>query len=130
MNTENFKTAAAESSKRWGGKPLFVRNDGFVANLFSRQPGHVIRADAVIAQLGKEAARGCGCYAEIFEEQQNKRVFDYLLGLPLGHRKALIDAAANRGIHLQKMQDSCEDPFESTDTQNGDSEVNPNDLPF
>jgi len=56
MNTHNVKTAAPESSERWG-KTTAMRTDGFITNVDSCHPYDVIRADVVLARLEKQAGR-------------------------------------------------------------------------
>ena len=99
MHTQNVnvKTAAQESTGRWGELP---RMDGFVRNLYSKNTFDVIRADVLIQQMEKTANRGCGLYYEIYEYRLLSHAMRYLQSLPASHRLAFIRTARLRGIRL------------------------------
>ena len=99
MNTHNVKTAAPESSERWG-KTTAMRTDGFITNVDSCHPYDVIRADVVLARLEKQAGRRCGQFYEIYQSQLLGSSLDYLAQLPLEDRPVFISAAAKRGYML------------------------------
>lgn len=96
MNTQNIKTAASESSERWGE----TRTDGFVRNLYSANPFDVIRADVVIKRMEENANRGCGLYYEIYESRLLDSAMNYLLELPLKDRPVFMAAASVSGFTL------------------------------
>lgn len=99
MNTQNIKTAASESSERWG-ETHAIRTDGFVRNLYSANPFDVIRADVVIKRLKENANRGCGLYWEVYESRLMDSAMNYLLELPLKDRPVFMGAASVSGFML------------------------------
>lgn len=115
MNTHNVnvKTAAPESSERWG-KTTYLRTDGFVRNIHSSNAFDVVRADVVLFRLEKHAHRGCGLHYEIYNARLLASALDYLAQLPLKDRPVFMGAAAKRGymltyteeLHAQEDYDS------------------------
>lgn len=99
MHTQNVKTAASESTGRWG-KNGVMRTDGFVRNIRARNPFDAIRADVVLARIEKEAGRCCGMHFELYQARVLGDALDYLHALPLKDRPALMGAAAKRGYIL------------------------------
>jgi hypothetical protein len=79
---------------------MFLRIDGFVRNLRSRNPFDVIRADVVLARMENQAGKSCGAYYEIYEVRLLGMALDYLAKLPLKDRPVFMGAAANRGYIL------------------------------
>lgn len=104
MNTQNVKTATKESSERWG-KTTSLRTDGFVRNIHSRNPFDVIRADAVLARMEKQANRACGLHYEIYASRLLGMAMNYLAELPLKDRPVFIGAAAQRGYMLTMAEE-------------------------
>lgn len=101
MNTQNVnvKTATKESSERWVKTP-YLRTDGFVRNINSRNQFDVIRADVVLERLENIANRGCGMHYELYESRLLTAALNHLAKLPLKDRPVFIGAAAKRGYTL------------------------------
>jgi len=97
MNTQNVnvKTATKESSERWVKTP-YLRTDGFVRNIYSRNAFDVIRADVVLERMEKQANQGCGLHYEIFQSRLLRMAMGYLEALPLKDRPVFMGAA---GLH-------------------------------
>ena len=100
MHTQNVKTAAPESSERWGAKTTTLRMDGFITDISSSHPFDVIRADVVISRLEKQAHAGCGLHYEIYESRLIGSALDHLSRLPMKDRPVFIGTADRRGIAL------------------------------
>ena len=100
MHTQNVKTAAPESSERWGAKTTTLRMDGFITDISSSHPFDVIRADVVISRLEKQAHAGCGLHYEIYESRLIGSALDHLSRLPMKDRPVFIGTADRRGITL------------------------------
>ncbi|QQN37433.1 hypothetical protein JHW33_23280 (plasmid) [Rahnella aceris] len=100
MHTQNVKTAAPESSERWGAKTTTLRMDGFITDISSPHPFDVIRADVVISRLEKQAHAGCGLHYEIYESRLIGSALDHLSRLPMKDRPVFIGTADRRGITL------------------------------
>ncbi|WP_223510241.1 hypothetical protein [Rahnella sp. GSA61A] len=100
MHTQNVKTAAPESSERWGAKTTTLRMDGFITDISSSHPFDVIRADVVISRLEKQAHAGCGLHYEIYESRLIGSALDHLSRLPMKDRPVFIGTADRRGIVL------------------------------
>ncbi|QMM55179.1 hypothetical protein HVX06_21825 (plasmid) [Enterobacter sp. RHB15-C17] len=109
----NVKTAAPESSRKMG-ENTYMRTDGFVRNIKSSNPFDVIRADALLARMEKQANKGCGLHYEIFESRLLGMAMNYLSALPLKDRPVFIGAAAKRGYMLtlaeaERAENDCDD---------------------
>ena len=100
MHTQNVKTAAPESSERWGAKSTSLRMDGFITDISSTHPFDVIRADVVISRLEAQASNGCGLYFEIYESRLISSALNHLSRLPMKDRPVFIGVADRRGITL------------------------------
>ncbi|WP_024909886.1 hypothetical protein [Enterobacter asburiae] len=81
-------------------KTMFLRTDGFVRNIHSRNPFDVIRADVVLARMEKLAGKSCGAYPEIYDVRLLGMALDYLAKLPLKDRPVFMGAASMRGFML------------------------------
>ena len=98
MHTQNVKTAAPESSERWGAKSTSQRMDGFFTDISLAHPFDVIRADVVISLLERKAQAGCGLHWETFEFLLIRSLLEHLCQLPLRDRDVFIGAIGLRGI--------------------------------
>ncbi|ELR8757041.1 hypothetical protein U7210_003404 [Escherichia coli] len=113
MHTQNVKTAAPESSERWGEKSC-LRTDGFIRNLHSSNAFDVIRADVVLIRMEAQANRGCGLHYEIYESRLLGAAMCYLEKLPVKDRPVFMGAAARRGYsltlaHEQQAHNDCDE---------------------
>ncbi|MCM2447820.1 hypothetical protein HGO41_21930 [Rahnella sp. CG8] len=100
MHTQNVKTAAPESSERWGAKSTSLRMDGFITDVSSSHPFDVIRADAVISRLSEKAHQGCGLHAEIYEYTLISSAVAHLKRLPEKDHLIFLHAAEKQGLTL------------------------------
>jgi len=100
MHTQNVKTAAPESSERWGAKSTSLRMDGFITDVSSSHPFDVIRADAVISRLSEKAHQGCGLHAEIYEYNLMVSAMAHLKRLPEKDHLIFLHAAEKQGLTL------------------------------
>ncbi|WP_313481770.1 hypothetical protein [Atlantibacter hermannii] len=104
MHTQNVKTAAPESSERWGEKP-YLRTDGFIRNLNSSNVFDVIRADVVLTRMEDRAHMGCGLFCEIYEFRLLEQAMLYLERLPVKDRQVFMETAARRGYELTQAEE-------------------------
>ena len=100
MHTQNVKTAAPESSERWGAKTTTLRMDGFITDISSSHPFDVIRADVVISRLEIYAGNTCGQHAEIYEYTLISSAVAHLKRLPEKDQTVFLQAAEKKGLTL------------------------------
>lgn len=100
MHTQNVKTAAPESSERWGAKTTTLRMDGFITDISSSHPFDVIRADVVISRLEFYAGNTCGQHAEIYEYTLISSAVAHLKRLPEKDQTVFLQAAEKKGLML------------------------------
>lgn len=103
MNTQNVKTAAPESTERWG-KTTFLCMGGFITDISSAHSFDVIRADVVISRMEKQAQASCGLHWEILELRLINSALDHLCRLPMKDRPVFIGAASRRGLTLTRAE--------------------------
>ncbi|QXN65286.1 hypothetical protein [Serratia fonticola] len=109
MHTQNINVNGATEASRICEKTT-PRFDGFITNVDASNSQDVIRATAVLMRLEKEAAIGCGCYAEIFEQNLLSLAWDYYNRLPLLDSITFFGAALQRGITLTWENMGLNDP--------------------
>jgi len=99
MNTQQVSPVrTVNASAAWWENTL--RNDGFVKNINATNEHDVIAAKVVIERMSQRANRSCGLYYEIYERTFLGLALDYVEQLPLSHRPAFFNAAAEAGFIL------------------------------
>ncbi|UGS48599.1 hypothetical protein JMT66_23260 (plasmid) [Kosakonia cowanii] len=113
MHTQNvnIKTAAQESTRKMGGETRAVyasaewwagalRSDGFVRNLNSSGEHDVISANSVLMSFFKTIGKVIEPHYDIYDYRFFCMACSYVHSLPLSHRPAFYEAAADLGFNV------------------------------
>ena len=113
MHTQNvnIKTAAQESTRKMGGETRAVyasaewwtrtlRSDGFVKNLRSSGEHDVISAKSLLMAFLRSIGKVREPHYDIYDYRFFSMACSYVHLLPLSHRPAFYEAAADLGFNL------------------------------
>lgn len=84
-----------------------VTKPGFISNPYSRTRGDSISAERIIKNIEDSAAKGCGCWYEIYHQRALNQILSLMDILSDLDQQTLKTVAEKRGFHLDEDSITC-----------------------